>query len=177
MFAILLIASVVGLSTSYFWTIPLTAQTDLRVMEPTPSCAGAPFPMPPFMPGMFTGESNTTLVFDYERGGGISPILGFEKIFYNSLAKQLVSLSPFDPPEIKPITDPEQHCLARVIGASGFFEAESEYPPIEGAADYFTYSLGIILGNETHTVSWTDVSEGVPEGIFRIVDEIKGLAA
>ena len=177
-FAILLTASLIGLASGIFWTIPLSAQTSEQedILLPR-GCAGTPFPMPPFMPGEFRGESNTTLVFDYERGGGFSPVLSFEKIFYNSLTKQLVSLAPLEPPEIKPITGPEQHCLEEVIGASGFFEAESDYPPSEGAADYFTYSLGIILGNRTHTVSWTDVSEGVPEGLFRIVDEIKDLAA
>jgi hypothetical protein len=140
-------------------------------------CAGTPQPMPPFMPGEFTGVTNTTLVFLYEKGGGFAPVLSSERISYDSLTKQLVSISALKPPEIKILTGPEQHCLEQLIVGGGFFEANSDYPPVKGAADFFTHSLGIILGNKTHNVSWTDVSEGVPEGIIKIVKEIRDLAA
>ena len=62
-------------------------------------CAGTPQPMPPFTQGVFTGVTNTTLVFLYERGGGFAPGLSSERISYDSLSNQIVSISPLNPPE------------------------------------------------------------------------------
>ena len=175
---IFILATIIAL-TGNFVVIP-TLGADINNAKDSlllPRCAGTPTPMPPFMPGTFTGVTNTTLVFLYERGGGFAPQLSSERISYDSLTNQLVSISGSNPPEIKILTDPEQYCLEKIIEQSGFFEASSDYPPVKGAADFFTHSLGIILSNKTHTVSWTDVSEGVPEGIIKIVQEIQDLAA
>ncbi len=171
--AIFLAGLIMSISYGIF-TNPISAQGDDLLLDR--ECANAPWPMPPIMPGGFTGKTNTTLVFDYGRGGGFAPPLNMEKIFYNSLSHLLVVDSAMKPPVIKVITGPEQHCLEGLIGASKFFEAKSDYPPVQGAADFFNYHLGILLGDRLHKVTWTDVSEGVPEGIFKIVKQIGSLA-
>ena len=185
---VIVFISSIGLAHGFFLA-PLSAQTDEQQIDLVPSCAGAPFPMPPIIPGGFTGITNTTLVFDYKTNVDYSRpnqltivIPQFERISYDSLTRQLVSISALNPPEFKTITGPEQYCLERAIGMSGFFEADRYYPrtvnvTAEFPGDERYYSLGIILGNRTHTVVWTDLSVGVPEGIDRIVEEIESLAA
>jgi hypothetical protein len=53
---------------------------------------------------------------------------------------------------------------------------DSVYPPRQGPADYFSYSLTITMDGRTHSVSWVDdfaISVPVPEGLKDIVSEIE----
>jgi hypothetical protein len=170
-----LTATVFVLVGSLF-VIPVFAQgnTTTNELGVPENCAEVPTPMGPEIPGRF-GETPGNLAFVYERGGGLAPALSFERISYDSLTKQLVTISPSGPPEVQILGNHHQRCLEDVINASGFFEVQSEYPG--QGADVFTYSLGIMLNNRTNGVSWTDLSEGVPPGIFEIVEQIGNLAA
>lgn len=49
---------------------------------------------------------------------------------------------------------------------------EQSYLPMEGSADYFTYSLKISQGVFQKTITWTDTSENVPKILFSIKDAI-----
>lgn len=117
--------------------------------------------------------SSSVLVFAYERGGGYAgPALSFERTSYDSVTKQLVSISALKSPEIRLLSEREQGSLMEAIENNGFFEAESEYPPEPGAADFFTYSLSVIMNGKTYRVTWTDASSNVPPGISTIVEAI-----
>jgi hypothetical protein len=51
---------------------------------------------------------------------------------------------------------------------------EENYPPVEGAADYFSYSLTILQGTLQKTITWTDASENVPRALFMLRNAITG---
>jgi len=58
------------------------------------------------------------------------------------------------------------------IKKAKFFDLRDQYPSVEGAADYFTYSIQVSQGAFQKTVVWTDTSENVPEGLSELRDEI-----
>lgn len=66
--------------------------------------------------------------------------------------------------------------LTKEIKKGKLFEMPvTDYPPVQGSADYFTYSLEITQGVFTKTITWTDTSQNVPEKLFNIKDQIQGL--
>lgn len=170
--AVAVTAIIVGLAGILFVN-PVFAQGNITTTQiPTMNCVEAITPMGPKLPGDFPQN----LVFAFERGGGLAgPAISFERTSYDSLTQQLVSITALGSPKIIILSGPQQMCLEDAISASGFFESKNEFPG--KAPDVFTYSLAIMLNNRTHTVSWTDVSEGVPPGILEIVKQIGNLAA
>lgn len=57
---------------------------------------------------------------------------------------------------------------------SRFFDMKQEnYPPIEGSADYFVYSITVNQGMFQKTVTWTDTSENVPQNLMKLKEEIE----
>ena len=170
-------------SMGIFSVLPALAQTESPItnrQSTENNTSGISMQSPPiYRPGYFPPDNiSSVLVFAYERGGGFAgPAVSFERISYDSLTKQLVSLSALGSPEIRLLSESEQDGLTEAIKNNGFFEAESEYPPEFVAADFFTYSLSVIMDGKTHKVSWTDVSEGVPAGIPTIVEAIRNATA
>jgi hypothetical protein len=66
--------------------------------------------------------------------------------------------------------------LREAIAESGFFAMDGVYPPRQGPADYFSYSLTITMDGRTHSVSWVDdfaTAEPVPEGLKDVVSKIE----
>jgi hypothetical protein len=166
-----------------FSVLPALAQTESPIANPQNTennTSDISMQSPPiYRPGYFPSDNiSSVLVFAYERGGGFAgPAVSFERISYDSLTKQLVSLSALGSPEFRLLSGSEQDSLTEAIKNNGFFEADSEYPPESGAADFFTYSLSVIMDGKTHRVSWTDASQGVPPGIPAIVEAIRNVTA
>ena len=66
--------------------------------------------------------------------------------------------------------------LKKVIIDHNFFDAKNNYNSSKNERDSFSYRLTILLGNNSHTVSWSDFSSDVPTGLFAIADEIERVA-
>ena len=172
---IVYVTAIISTFASSSFLVPVLAQDNNNGFDFLPeNCAEVPTEMPPFFP---MNNRSSTLVFSYERGGGIAgPAVSFERISYDSLTKQLVSLSALDTPEIILLRPEQQKCLEDYIISNRFFEAGNDSSPKVGG-DFFTYSLEIIMNNNTNTVYWTDISEGVSSDLLKIVDQIKNLAS
>lgn len=66
--------------------------------------------------------------------------------------------------------------LTKDIKKSRLFDmTTTDYPPVTGSADYFSYSLEVSQGVYSKTITWTDTSEDVPESLGTIKDAIQGL--
>ena len=63
--------------------------------------------------------------------------------------------------------------IRKIIEESNYFELESNYPPIEGSADYFLYNLQIDIRGNKKIVAWTDTSENLPEVLPEISKAIE----
>ena len=67
--------------------------------------------------------------------------------------------------------------LKSAIMKSRFFDLSiANYPPTQGSADYFLYSLEITQGQFSTKVNWTDTSPGVPLQILTLRDIIADVA-
>lgn len=110
-----------------------------------------------------------TLVFTQE--GGIAGI--HKTITIDILTAQLTegsSTISLDDNSISKITNE--------IKKTKFFNVEQEsYPPTEGSADYFTYSIQLTQGTFQKTISWTDTSQEVPDKLIALKDAIMQTAA
>ena len=62
-----------------------------------------------------------------------------------------------------------------MIRSSNLQRIQSSYPPTPGTADYFTYTLFVILDGRIHAVTWTDTSPNAPEELFKIAQVIENL--
>ena len=76
----------------------------------------------------------------------------------------------------KPISDSDLKDLKDVITREGFFNTRTTYSPKENET-YVASNLSITMDDKVHTTTWADTSEGVPEGLKKIRDEIKKLIA
>ena len=66
--------------------------------------------------------------------------------------------------------------IHHAVKKSKFFDiVQQNYPPIQGSADYFTYSIQITQGVFQNTLSWTDTSDNVPEKIIWLNDKINSI--
>lgn len=66
--------------------------------------------------------------------------------------------------------------IHHAIKKSKFFDiAQQNYPPIQGSADYFTYSIQITQGVFQNALSWADTSENVPKKVIWLKDEINSI--
>jgi hypothetical protein len=50
--------------------------------------------------------------------------------------------------------------------------SEISFPPVEGSADYFTYTIQIVQGRFHKLISWTDTSDNVPAEFVNLKDII-----
>jgi hypothetical protein len=118
----------------------------------------------------------TVFLFVYLKEGGIAGIS--ERSSYDSFTKQLVfldGLSDTEQAQIVRITPETESNLKNMIRSSNLQRIQSNYPPTPGSADYFTYTLFVILDGRIHTVAWTDTSPNAPDGLFEIAKLIESL--
>jgi hypothetical protein len=109
-----------------------------------------------------------TFLFIYLKEGGIAGIS--ERSSYDSFTKQLVFIDG--------LGETEQVQIVRItplIRSSNLQRIQSNYPPTPGSADYFTYTLFVILDGIIHAVTWTDTSPNAPEELFKIAQLIENL--
>jgi hypothetical protein len=109
-----------------------------------------------------------TFLFIYLKEGGIAGIS--ERSSYDSFTKQLVFIDG--------LGETEQVQIVRItplIRSSNLQRIQSNYPPTPGSADYFTYTLFVILDGRIHAVTWTDTSPNAPEELFKIAQLIENL--
>lgn len=118
----------------------------------------------------------SVFLFVYLKEGGIAGIS--ERSSYDSFTKQLVFLDGMGETEqaqIVRITPETENNLKNMIRSSELQRIQSNYPPTPGSADYFTYTLFVILDGRIHTVTWTDTSPNAPEELFEIAQLIESL--
>ena len=78
----------------------------------------------------------------------------------------------------KPVPDSEKQELKEEITKNDFFNYKVDYPPEkEDDPGLVAYSLVVTIGDKTHTTAWTKNSKGIPDGITKIVDAIRRIAA
>jgi len=123
-------------------------------------------------------ESGTPdFILEYKKEGGIAGIS--DSITIISIASEIL-VQRFDEQISVTIDDISLAELWQVIKENEFLESGSEfYPPAEGSADYFTYTLTVLTEDKEVQIIWTDTSEIIPanaEAIMQKINEILALA-
>ena len=111
--------------------------------------------------------------FVYEKTGGFAGVS--DRFSYDSITKQLNIVSNSNQTQ-KILSQQEEDTLKQQINSSGFFEAMSFYPPIDGA-DFFEYTLLVTMNGQLQAVYWTDVSKDVPANLSNATAAIEQLAS
>lgn len=130
-------------------------------------------------------QGSHELKFEYVKSGGIAGIN--ERLAFDSMASfdsktNVITFyqSTLGATGERQLSDTQVQEIRQAIADSGFFAMDSVYPPRQGPADYFSYSLTITMDDRTHSVSWVDdfaTSVPVPEGLKNIVSEIEAAYA
>jgi hypothetical protein len=136
-------------------------------------------------------DSTTNLEVSYTELGVLSG--SFQRITYSSETRTLglnnisASSSIADSGKIlssqqasqsqsnKQLSEIDERNLRDIITTSGFFQANSLYPP--STQNYTLHILGIVMDGETHTVLWTDTSTDVPVGLTSVAQAIENMAS
>lgn len=126
-------------------------------------------------------QESHELRFEYVKSGGIAGInerLAFDSMKSFDSKTNVITFyqSTLGATGERQLTDAKVQELRHAIAESGFFGMDSDYPPRQGPADYFSYSLTITMDGRTHSVSWVDdfaTSVPVPEALKNLVSEIE----
>lgn len=120
-------------------------------------------------------QGSHELKLEYTKSGGIAGIN--EKLAFDSETGVISFFqSAINTTEEKTLSETKVQELRQTIAGSGFYAFDSVYPPRQGPADYFSYTLNIRMDGRTHSVSWVDdfaTAEQVPEGLKNIVSELE----
>ena len=112
-------------------------------------------------------------VLSYSREGGIA---GISQTVLIDTENHLIEITGFNSKTLGPISKNDMQNLWNVVSEQNFFDLDSLiYPPTEGSADYFGYSLEIVTSYERNRISWTDTSPDSPEELFKIAQEVDRL--
>jgi len=119
-----------------------------------------------------TSSSNirSVFLFIYLKEGGIAGVS--ERSSYYSF---IDGLGETEQVQIVRITPETENNLKNMIRSSNLQRIQSNYPPTPGSADYFAYTLFVILDGRIHAVTWTDTSPNAPEELFKIAQLIENL--
>jgi hypothetical protein len=110
--------------------------------------------------------------FNYSRSGGLRS--AHEAISYNTDTKELIFNISKNHSIKRQLSDSEIENLKDII--SNNIHEFNIYEPSGKAADYYNYTLTILLNGGTHRASWTDASSGVPVGLLNLKKEIEKIA-
>jgi hypothetical protein len=121
-----------------------------------------------------TAENTTELAFIYKKSGGIFFTNNTITFDSNTRELQIISNNKVLEKRLLPFSIIDK--LKKVIVDHNFFDAKNYYNSSKNERDSFSYRLTIVLGNNSHTVSWSDFSSGVPTGLLAITDEIERVA-
>jgi len=115
-------------------------------------------------------ESILEFSLSYTRVGGFAGII--QNILIDT-ENHLIIISGFNSKTLGPISTEDIQRLWEVMLENQFFELDSiSYPPAEGSADYFTYTLDVVTSTQRNTISWTDTSSDFPKELVIITQEI-----
>ncbi|MCZ6583877.1 MAG: hypothetical protein O6746_03110, partial [Thaumarchaeota archaeon] len=88
----------------------------------------------------------------------------------------LIEVSGFNSKTLGPISTEDMQLLWDIISENQFFELDSvTYPPVEGSADYFTYTLDVVTSPKSNTITWTDTSEKIPDSVKTIAQHVESI--
>lgn len=125
-------------------------------------------------------QSSHELKFEYVKSGGIAGInerLAFDSMAsFDSKTNVITFFQGTSGGTERQLSDAQVQEIREAIAGSGFFAMDDVYPPRQGPADYFSYSLTVTMDGRTNSVSWVDdfaTSVPVPEGLKNIVSEIE----
>jgi hypothetical protein len=126
-------------------------------------------------------QGSHELRFEYVKSGGIAGInerLAFDSMKSFDSKTNVITFyqSTLGATGEKQLSDAKVQELREAVAGSGFFAFDGVYPPLQGPADYFSYTLTITMDGRTHSVSWVDdfaSAEPVPQGLKDLVGEIE----
>lgn len=130
-------------------------------------------------------QGSQELRFEYVRSGGIAGInerLAFDSMqSFNSKTNVITFYqSTMGATDERQLSGAQVQEIRHAIAGSGFFAFDGVYPPSQGPADYFSYSLTVTMDGRTHSVSWVDdfaTSAPVPQGLKDVVAAIESAYA
>jgi hypothetical protein len=127
-----------------------------------------------------TGKENSPIAefsFKYTESGGITS--RYLLISLDSKTKILTSSTDVSGANLshKPITDSEENDLKDIVVKNEFFKTKTDYPPEEEDPKYISCNLTVTMNDKAHTTGWTDGSKGMPDGLMKIVNEIKKVSS
>jgi len=100
-------------------------------------------------------QGSHDLKFEYVKSGGIAGI--YERLEFDSKTNIITFYQrTLDSTGQRELSDAKVQEIRQAVAGSGFFALDSFYPPRQGPADYFSYSLTITMDGRTHSVSWVD---------------------
>lgn len=115
-------------------------------------------------------ESILEFSVSYTKEGGFA---GITQNISIDTQDNLIKISGFGSNTLGPISNEDLQILWDVVLENQFFELDSKvYPPVEGSADYFTYTLEVITLSQRNSISWTDTSSEFPQELVIITQEI-----
>jgi len=119
------------------------------------------------------GNHFPEFLLSYSKEGGFA---GITQNISIDTQNHLIEISGFDSKTLGPISTEDMQRLWDVISQNQFFKLDSiVYAPVEGSADYFTYTLDVTTSPQRNTVSWTDTSSEFPNELVIISQEINRL--
>jgi hypothetical protein len=120
---------------------------------------------------------NIDFSFKYTESGGLTA--RYLLISYDSKTNILTSSTDITGSNTsqKPLDDTEKSDLKNAITGNEFFSAKTDYPPEKEDPSLVSYNLTVAIADKTHATAWTNASKELPEGITKIVDEIKKVVA
>jgi hypothetical protein len=116
--------------------------------------------------------------FKYTESGGLTA--RYLMISFDSKTNTLTSSTDISGSNLshKPVSDSDKQELKDEITKNNFFNSKADYPPEKEDPSLIAYSLAVTIGGDkTHTTTWTNDSKEIPDGIVKIVDEIRRITA
>jgi hypothetical protein len=86
------------------------------------------------------------------------------RLLYDSFTKEAISIVNGNE-TLRQISDSDEDVAKRTLNVSGFFDAESLYPPRPNSTGYLEFTAIATLNGKLHAIYWTDESEDVPDAI------------
>jgi hypothetical protein len=130
-------------------------------------------------------QGSQELRFEYVKSGGIAGInerLAFDSMQSFDPKTNVITFyqSTMGATDERQLSSEQVQEIRHTIADSGFFAFDSIYPPSQGPADYFSYSLTVTMDGRTHSVSWVDdfaTSAPIPQGLKDVVAAIESAYA
>jgi hypothetical protein len=110
--------------------------------------------------------------FNYTKSGGLRS--AHDAIFYKSDTNELIFHTSQSNIVKRQLSDSEKNNLKQIISHNVL--QLNAYKPTRNAADFYNYTLNVLLNGDRFKASWTDASAGVPAGLLEVKREIEKVA-